>query len=201
MKIAWTLQGQREIKAGEIHYENGIPMLKDVETVISYRDSSAYVRLETQDFRPPLNEELIYTHYWGDARDQYFNSQVFGFNLKTKKTTKYTDIPKSYNEAEGIFPDGNYMVIESDRHQPMEERNKYKLDIYTLKLDGSGEVERLADFSTRYFNRIKSDNPVVNKQGTMIAHQFGFQKGAGDGRGIFLFDLEAYEKYKNKKKD
>lgn len=201
MKIAWTLQGQREIKAGEIHYENGIPQLKDVETVISYRDSSAYVRLETQDFRPPLNEELIYTHYWGDARDQYFNSQVFGFNLKTKKTTKYTDIPKSYNEAEGIFPDGNYMVIESDRHQPMEERNKYKLDIYTLKLDGSGEVERLADFSTRYFNRIKSDNPVVNKQGTLIAHQFGFQKGAGDGRGIFLFDLEAYEKYKNKKKD
>jgi hypothetical protein len=42
---------------------------------------------------------------------------------------------------------------------------------------------------------------VVNKNGTMIAHQFGFQKGAGDGRGIFLFDLEAYEKYKNKKKD
>ena len=201
MKIAWTLQGQREIKAGEIHYENGIPQLKDVETVISYRDSSAYVRLETQDFRPPLNEELIYTHYWGDARDQYFNSQVFGFNLKTKKTTKYTDIPKSYNEAEGIFPDGNYMVIESDRHQPMEERNKYKLDIYTLKLDGSGEVERLADFSTRYFNRIKSDNPVVNNQGTIIAHQFGFQKGAGDGRGIFLFDLEAYEKSKNMKRD
>lgn len=198
MKIAWTLQGQREIKAGEIYYEGGIPQLRDVQTIISYKDSSAYVRLETQDFRPPLNEELIYTHYWGDENDQYYNSQVFGFNLITKKTTKYTDLPKSYNEAEGIFPDGNYMVIESDRHQPMEERNKYKLDIYKLKLDGSGEVERLADFSTRYFNRIKSDNPVVNKTGNMIAHQFGFQKGAGDGRGIFLFDLVAYEKYKEK---
>ena len=105
---------------------------------------------------------------------------MFGFNLITKKYTKYTDLPKSYNEAEGIFPDGDFMVIESDRHQPMEERNKYKLDIYLLKLDGSGEVERLADFSTRYFNRIKSDNPVVNKTGNIIAHQFGFQKGAGD---------------------
>jgi hypothetical protein len=196
MKIAWTLQGQREIKTGEIIYEGGIPHLKDVQTVISYKDSSAYVRLETQDFRPPLNEELIYTHYWGDARDQYFNSQVFSFNLKTKETAKYTDLPKSYNEAEGIFPDGKYMVIESDRHQPMEERNKYKLDIYKLKLDGSGEVERLADFSTRYFNKIKSDNPVVNKHGNVIAHQFGYQKGAGDGRGIFLFDLEGYEKFK-----
>lgn len=196
MKIAWTLKGQREIQAGEIVYENGIPQLKEVSTIISYNDSSAYVRLETQDFRPPLNEELIYTHYWGDENDQYFNSQVFGFNLNTKKTTKYTDLPKSYNEAEGIFPDGNYMVIESDRHQPMAERNKYKLDIYKLTLDGSGEVERLADFSTRYFNKIKSDNPVVNNKGNLIAHQFGFQKGAGDGRGIFLFDLDAYGKYK-----
>lgn len=200
MKIAWTLKGQREIQAGEIVYDNGIPQLKDVSTIISYKDSSAYVRLETQDFRPPVNEELIYTHYWGDERDQYFNSQVFGFNLVTKKTTKYTDLPKSYNEAEGIFHDGKYMVIESDRHQPMEERNKYKLDIYKLTLDGSGEVERLADFSTRYFNKIKSDNPVVNHQGNMIAHQFGFQKGAGDGRGIFLFDLEVYEKHKQQAK-
>jgi hypothetical protein len=88
------------------------------------------------------------------------------------------------------------MIIESDRHQPMEERNQYKLDIYKLMLDGSGKVERLADFSTRYMNKIKSDNPVVNKKGNMIAHQFGFQKGAGDGRGIFLFDLDAYEKCK-----
>ncbi|MCF1751123.1 TolB family protein [Mariniradius sediminis] len=199
LKIAWTLQGQREIKMGEIHYVDGVPQLKDVETIISYNDSSAYVRLETQDFRPTNDEELIYTHYWGDERDQYFNSQVFGFNLVTKKTTKYTDLPKSYNEAEGIFPDGEYMVIESDRHQPMEERNKYKLDIYKLKLDGSGEVERLADFSTRYFNKIKSDNPVVNKHGNLIAHQFGYQKGAGDGRGIFLFDLDAYERHKMKK--
>jgi hypothetical protein len=200
MKIAWTLKGQREIQAGEIVYENGIPQLKDVSTIISYNDSSAYVRLETQDFRPPLNEELIYTHYWGDERDQYYNSQVFGFNLITKETIKYTDLPKSYNEAEGIFPDGKYMVIESDRHQPMDERNKYKLDIYKLTLDGSGKVERLADFSTRYFNKIKSDNPVVNHQGNMIAHQFGFQKGAGDGRGIFLFDLEAYVRYKQQAK-
>lgn len=199
LKIAWTLQGQREIKMGEIHYVDGVPQLKDVETIISYNDSSAYVRLETQDFRPTKDEELIYTHYWGDERDQYFNSQVFGFNLVTKKTTKYTDLPKSYNEAEGIFPDGEYMVIESDRHQPMEERNKYKLDIYKLKLDGSGEIERLADFSTRYFNKIKSDNPVVNKHGNLIAHQFGYQKGAGDGRGIFLFDLDAYERHKMKK--
>jgi len=200
MKIAWTLKGQREIKMGEIYYDDkGIPHLKDVQKIISYRDSTDYVRLETQDFRPPLNEELIYTHYWGDSIDQYYNSQVFGFNIRTGITTKYTDLPNSYNEAEGIFPCGNYLALESDRHQPMEERNKYKLDIYILKLDGSGEVERLADFSTRYPGVIKSDNPVVNNKGNIIAHQFGFQQGAGDGRGIFLLDLDAFEAYKRGK--
>ena len=173
-----------------------IPHLKGIRTVISYKDSSEFVRLETQDFRPYQDQELIYTHYWGDAKDPFNHSEVYGINLETNKVTKYTDLPDSYNEAEGISPDGKFMIIESDRHQPMEERNKYKLDIYKLMLDGSGKVERLADFSTRYLNKIKSDNPVVNKKGNMIAHQFGFQKGAGDGRGIFLFDLDAYEKCK-----
>ena len=197
MKIAWTLPGQREIKMGDIVYKNGIPELSNLQLVVSYKDSAEFVRLETQDFRPPKDEELIYTHYWGDANDQYYHSQVYGINLTSGKVVKYTDLPNSYNEAEGIFPNGDYILIESDRHQEMAERNKYKLDIYKLKLDGSGEVVRLADFSTRYPNRIKSDNPVVNKSGKLIAHQFGFMRGAGDGKGIFLLDLEAFEKAQN----
>ena len=200
MKIAWTLAGQREIKMGDIIYKNGIPELENIRTVVSYADSGKYVRLESQDFRPPKDEELIYTHYWGDEKDQYHHSQVYGINLSTSKITKYTDLQDSYNEAEGIFPDGNYMLIESDRHQPLPERNKYKLDIYKLKLDGSGEVERLADFSTRYPGILRSDNPVVNNKGNLIAHQYGYMDGAGDGRGIFILDLEAYKEYQMKNK-
>jgi hypothetical protein len=197
MKIAWTLYGQREIVMADIEYNEGIPQLVNKKKIISYKDSSAYVRLETQDFRPPHDEELIYTHYWGDARDAFYNSQTYGYNLKTGKTIDYTFFPKSYNEAEGIFPDGKHILIESDRHQPMERRNQYRLDVYKLKLDGSGEAERLADFSTRYPG-FKSDNPVVDRTGRFIALQFGFMKGAGDGQGIFLFDMDKY--MKNKKK-
>jgi len=196
LKIAWTLPGQLEIKMGEVIYKNGIPELSNVHTIISYLDSAAFVRLETQDFRPTSDDELIYTHYWGDEKDQYHHSQAYGFNLLTGKVTKYTNLPDSYNEVEGIFPDGKYTLIESDRHQELQERNKYKIDIYKLKLDGSGKVERLADFSTRYPNKLRSDNPVVNNKGNLIAHQFGYQKGAGDGRGIFLLDLDAFEKSK-----
>jgi hypothetical protein len=32
--------------------------------------------------------------------------------------------------------------------------------------------------------------------GRFIALQFGFMKGAGDGQGIFLYDVEKYEKSK-----
>jgi len=196
MKIAWTLFGQREIVMADIEYNNGIPKLVNKKTIVNYNDSAAYVRLETQDFRPPLDEELIYTHYWGDEKDAFHHSQTYGYNIKTGKTTDYTHLPDSYNEAEGIFPDGKYILIESDRHQPMQFRNQYKLDVYKLKLDGSGEVERLADFSTRYPGKFRSDNPVVSRNGKYIALQFGFMKGAGNGQGIFLFDVEKYEQSK-----
>ncbi len=196
MKIAWTLFGQREIVMADIEYNNGIPKLVNKKTIVNYTDSAAYVRLETQDFRPLMDEELIYTHYWGDAKDAFHHSQTYGYNIKTGKTTDYTHYPDSYNEAEGIFPDGKTILIESDRHQPMQLRNQYKLDVYKLKLDGSGEVERLADFSTRYPGKFRSDNPVVSRNGKYIALQFGFMKGAGDGQGIFLFDVEKYEKSK-----
>lgn len=194
MKIAWTLPGQREILMADIEYVNGIPRLVNKKPVISYRDSAAYVRLETQDFRPPHDEELIYTHYWGDEKDAFHHSETYGYNLITGKYINYTHLGNSYNEAEGIFPDGKYVLIESDRHQPRELRNQYKLDVYRLKLDNSGEAERLADFSTRYPGKLRSDNPVVSPDGRWIAIQFGFMKGSGDGRGIFLFDLTKYDK-------
>ncbi|HPG38857.1 MAG TPA: hypothetical protein PLP19_08370 [bacterium] len=198
MKIAWTLVGQREICMADIEYYNGIPKLVNKKLILSYQDSSAYVRLETQDFRPPFNNELIYTHYWGDEKDAYHHSQTCGLNLETGKITFYTFFPDSYNEVEGIFPDGNFTMIESDRHQPREFRNQYKLDVYKLALDGSGRAERFADFSTRYPGVLRSDNPVVDRYGKYVALQFGFMGGAGDGRGIFLFDIEQYENMKKK---
>lgn len=196
MKIAWTLYGQREIVMADIEYTNGIPKLVNKKTIVNYNDSAANIRLESQDFKPPFDEELIYTHYWGDEKDAFHHSQTYGYNMITGKITDYTHLPDSYNEAEGIFPDVKHILIESDRHQPMELRNQYRIDVYKLKLDGSGEVERLADFSTRYTGKFKSDNPVVDRTGRFIALQFGFMKGAGDGQGIFLFDVEKYEKSK-----
>lgn len=200
LKIAWTLPGQREIAMGDIQYVNGVPSIGNKRIIISYKDSSAYVKLETQDFRPPFDNELLYTHYWGDARDSFHHSHTYGYNLETGSITKYTSMVNSYNEAEGIFPDGKSILVESDRHQPLAERNKYKLDVYRLPLDGKDKPERLADFSTRYPGLLRSDNPVVEKTGKFIALQFGFMEGAGEGQGIFLIDVEKYEQLKKNKK-
>jgi hypothetical protein len=196
MRIAWTLPGQREICIADIEYKDGIPQLVNKKKIISYKDSSPYVRLETQDFRPPHDKELIYTHYWGDETDAFYHAETYGYNLETGEIVNYTQSPGSYDEAEGIFPCGEYTTIESDRHQAPENRLRWKVDVYRLKLDGSGEVERLADFTTRYPNVIRSDNPVIDRTGRYMALQFGFMAGAGDGQGIFLFDLEEFERNK-----
>jgi hypothetical protein len=196
MRVTWTLPGQREIVMADVEYNNGVPSLVNKKTIVSYRDSAAYVRLETQNFRPPYDDELLFTHYWGDAKDAFHHSETYGYHLKTGKYTNYTHLGNSYNECEGIFPDGKYILIESDRHQPMQFRNQYKLDVYKLKLDGSGEAERLADFSSRYPGVLRSDNPVVDRSGKFIAMQFGYMSGSGNGKGIFIFDVEKYEQSK-----
>ena len=191
LKIAWTTPGQLDIRVGEIVYESGVPKLVDRKTIVSYREATGIVRLETQDFRPPDDRELVFTHYSGNAGDPFFNSEVYGYDFASGKIVDYTKSPESYDEAEGIFPDGQFTMIESDRHLPKELRNKYKVDIFRLKLDGSGETEQLADLAQRFPDTLRSDNPVVDRTGRYVAYQFGFSRGAGArGQGILLLDLQ-----------
>jgi hypothetical protein len=97
------------------------------------------------------------------------------------------------DEDEGVGRAGceNDIMVESDRHLPKELRNKYKVDIFRLKLDGSGEAEQLADLAQRFPDTLRSDNPVVDRTGRYVAYQFGFSRGAGArGQGILLLDLQ-----------
>lgn len=191
MKVAWTMPGQLEIKLGEIIYEAGTPKLTGVKTIIDYRNRDEVVRLETQDFRPPNDKELIFTHYQGPVGNAFVNADVHSYNLETGAITDHTRTPDDYDEAEGVFPDGAWSMIESDRHLPAKWKKKYKVDIFRMKLDGSGEVQQLADLAQRFPEILRSDNPVVDKTGRYVAYQFGFSQGEGaPGQGIFLLDLE-----------
>ncbi|HXI50805.1 MAG TPA: hypothetical protein VNH84_04855, partial [Candidatus Saccharimonadales bacterium] len=62
------------------------------------------------------------------------------------------------------------------------------VDLWKLKLDGSGHYERLTYFSDS--PGYKASNPVVSDDGKLIAFQMAkSSEAAGIGHGIFIYDL------------
>jgi hypothetical protein len=191
-RIAWTLPGQREIMMAEVGTENGQPALLNRRMVLSFDEQNRPLteRLETQDFVPGRNQ-LVFTYYHGTIEEPFYYANAYTIDLGTGELVNLTQNENRYDEAEGIAPDGSFLLVESDRHA---EPKRWKVDVYLLKLDGTNQPERLADW-TKYPG-FRSDNPVVSPDGKTIAIQRGFRAGAGQGSGIVLFDLESYRRNK-----
>ena len=189
--VAWTAPGQREMYEADIVYEQGRPKLADRRLVLSYATRPATERLETQDFRPPDERELMFSCYSGTLQEPFYFSDVCGIDLTTGRITNYTNSPGQYDEAEAIFPSGQHIMLESDRHGL---NRQWKIDVYRLTLDGSNRADRLTFFQsgdTPYHG----SNPVVSPDGRWAAVQLGIHgMGAGQGRGIVLVDLAAWER-------
>ncbi len=187
MKIAWSnTRGQypEAFKAGEsaiytadIVYENGAPRLEHKREVL--RAMAPECTLEAQDFRKN-DTELIYTCYRSPFAD------VLGVNLETGETTVYRKEAQEYNEVEGIFPNGEYALVESSRDQL--EHNSSYIDIWKLKLEpNSRDFTRVTHWGE--YRGFKASNPVVSPDGTKIAFQSARSKDpAGVGYGIFVLD-------------
>jgi hypothetical protein len=208
MTIAWTLMDEGLIFMGDIIDDSGVPKLVNKKLILDANGPPLRRSVETQNFRPPEEKELIFSAY------SYKRSEVMGLDIATGKYVDYSNAPQSYEEPEGIFPDGKYTLVECDRHNP--KGNQY-VDIYKLALDGSGpqesqrdsedlvpgipriprgKMERLTYFSDYGY---KASNPVVSDDGKYIAFQYA-KKGdlPGVGRGILVFDIAAYEAEKPK---
>ena len=185
MRIAWTQGGA--FYMAEIVYEEDRPKLANKTRILDKRDLPFKTGLETQNFRPPDENELIFSAYG------YQGTEVIGLDIETGKVVNYSNAPNQYDEPEGIFPDGKYTLVECDKHNP---KGSQHVDIYKLALDGSGKTERLTFFGR--YGGYKASNPVVSDDGRYIAFQFA-KRGdpAGVGRGILIFDLHKYEKMKN----
>ncbi len=184
MKIAWTQRGA--FYMADIVYKDGKPELANKKKILDKRDLPFECDLETQNFRPPDEKELIFSAY------NYQRTEVMGLDIQTGKVVNYSLAPDQYDEPEGIFPDGKYTLVECDKHNP---KGIQYNDIYKLALDGSGQTERLTFFSD--YPGYKSTNPVVSDDGRYMAFQYA-KRGdwAGVGRGILIFDLQMYEKSK-----
>jgi dipeptidyl aminopeptidase/acylaminoacyl peptidase len=189
MKIAWSnTRGQypdrfqpneSAIYTADITYENGIPRVVNEKEILRARGPQC--TLEAQDFRKN-DTELIYTCYRSPFAD------VLGVDLNTGRTTVYRKLDGEYNEVEGIFPNGEYTLVESSRAQM--EHNSNFIDIWKLKLEpDSQDFTRITHWGE--YKGFKASNPVVSPDGRRIAFQSARSKDpAGVGYGIFVMTLK-----------
>jgi hypothetical protein len=190
LRIAWTQvsaqypdemeKGSSRILEAGIEYENGAPKLANQRVVIDSRDLPFKCTMETQNFVPPDEKRLTFSTYG------YQGTEVCVVNLETKEVINLTNSPDEYDEPEGIFPDGKFTLVESDKQNKKGWRH---IDIWKLSLEGAGYVERLTHFTD--YEGYKASNPAVSDDGRFMAFQMAKAADhAGIGYGIFIYDFE-----------
>ncbi len=184
-KIAWSnthgqypdqlAEGESVLYTADIVKDGGAPRLVNKKEIM--RAKGPECTLEAQDFRKN-DAELIYTCYRSPFAD------VFGVDLATGKVTTYRKLAAEYNEVEGIFPNGEYALVESSRDQ-LQQNSNY-IDIWKLKLEpDSTDFVRMTHWGEHA--GFKASNPVVSPDGKTIAFQSARNRDpAGVGYGIYL---------------
>ncbi|MGB9611296.1 MAG: hypothetical protein ACPL7M_10035 [Bryobacteraceae bacterium] len=162
----------------EVDVENA--MLRNRRVVVESPDDAC--TLEAQDFFDN-DRRLTYTCY-----ERGGTASVWTVDLETGEQINQTKNIGSYNEVEGIFPDGLHTCVESDRQAVLRGRTRLfrDIDIWKLRLDGTGRsFERLTSFND--YEGWKASNPVVSTDGRYMAFQVArSQDEAGVGYGILL---------------
>ena len=156
------------------------PSLKNSRVVLESPSNSCTI--EAQDFFDN-DRKMTYTCYEPKGL-----ASVWTIDVATKQTTPQTQAIGSYNEVEGIFPDGQHTCVESDQQAIRSGRPGLfrQIDIWKLKLDGTGKsFERLTSFND--YEGWKASNPVVATDGRFMAFQVAKSVDeAGVGYGILL---------------
>jgi Tol biopolymer transport system component len=189
LHIAWTQvsaqypemlpAGVSQIYEADIVFDGGTPKLAPPRLVLDNRDLPFACTLESQNFRPPDEQELTFSAYG------YQGTEVCGVSLLTRHVTNYSNAPDQYDEPEGIFPDGRFTLVECDRQN---RRGWQHIDLWKLRLDASGQLQRLTFFSE--VPGFKASNGVISDDGRWLAFQLAKAADqAGVGYGIFVRDL------------
>ena len=175
--------GASRLVVADVVIQNGAASLAN-KTVV-YESTNNGCTIEAQDFYD-RDTKMTFTCYEPKGL-----ASVMGIDLKTKVVTNFSKAPGTYNEVEGIFPDGQYTCVEADRQ--VDElggaRGSGNIDIWKLRLDGSGkDFVRLTHFND--FEGGKASNPVVSTDGRFMAFQTAKSTDpAGVGYGILIYRL------------
>lgn len=174
------------LMVAQVDLSTGTPRLINVHKV--YESSEDSCSLEAQDFYDN-DTRMTFTCYVKSHQPSDPLAKVMGIDLKTGEVTDFSKAPEFYNECEGIFPDGKYAAVESDR-QVAElggDHGSHNIDIWKLRLDGTGQnYQRLTRFND--YEGWKASNPVISTDGKMMAFQVAHTADrAGVGYGIVLY--------------
>ena len=146
---------------------------------------------EPQDFRND-DKEVIMAEYYNHpavAKKDYFCT-VKGIQVDTGRVKLYVLEPYIHDECEGLFPDEDYICLESSCDGGALSHTR---DLWKLKLDGSMRKVRM----TRMFwkESWRATNSNVSPDGKWLAFMLNIcGSEAGYGMGLGLMDLEAWEK-------
>jgi hypothetical protein len=150
-----------------------------------YESRSKACTIEAQDFFENDNK-MTFTCYEPQGL-----ASVMTIDLRDRKVVNMSKALGTYNECEGIYPDGLYTNVEADRQVNWlgGKHGSGNIDIWKLRLDGTGRnFTRLTNFND--FEGFKASNPVVSNDGRLMAFQVArVSDQAGVGYGILLYHL------------
>jgi hypothetical protein len=176
--------GTSRLMVADLDLSGGTPRLINTKTVYESKDRGCV--LEAQDFYDD-DRKMVFTCY--EEQGPHEGASVMGIDLATGQVTNFSKTPGTYNEPEGIFPDGIYTTVEADRQceQLGGERGHGNIDIWKLRLDGTGkDFIRVTHFND--YEGGKASNPVISTDGRFMAFQVGRTGDpAGVGYGILIY--------------
>ena len=172
---------QSQLFVADVDLSGKTPRLTNKRMV--YESRSADCRVESQDFFDN-DRKLTFTCYEPKGL-----ASVMVLDLETGKAQNVSKASGTYNEVEGILPDGKHTLVEADRQVETlgGEHGSRNIDIWKLRLDGTGkEFQRLTYFND--YEGGKASNPVVSTDDRFMAFQLARTTDeAGVGYGILLF--------------
>lgn len=173
--------GTSQLFVADVVLEDGGAHLANKRMVYESRNKACTI--EAQDFYDN-NRKMTFTCYEPKGL-----ASVMTIDLSGGKMENMSKAPGTYNECEGIYPDGLYTNVEADRQvaQLGGKHGAGNIDIWKLRLDGTGKnFERLTHFND--YEGFKASNPVVSTDGRFMAFQVAHpQDEAGVGYGILLY--------------
>lgn len=174
---------QSQLFVADVDTSGAIPRITNKKMV--YESKSAGCRLEAQDFFDS-DSKMTFTCYEPEGL-----ASTMTIDMANGKVQNMSKAPGTYNEVEGIFPDGQYTCVEADRQIDKlgGARGSHNIDIWKLKLDGTGKnFERLTFFND--YEGYKASNPVISTDGRNMAFQLARTADeAGVGYGLLLYHL------------